>query len=117
MNDLKVSHEEDKPILPGVSLLKETFGVNDIRSQLANDGMLDDDAVSEVREMLKNWRELKSVQQEITELEAEIYELKKDEAAVMSLADLKQVTKLYELKQKEVNYLTRLWIKDEQCWG
>lgn len=116
VNELKVSHEEAKPILPGVSMLKETFGVNDVRSELAHEGMLDDEAVNDVRKILKNWRELKSVQQEITELETKISQFKKGKDAAVSYTDLKEVSKLYELKQKEVKFLSQLWIMDEQCW-
>jgi len=113
-NEMKASHKESKAILPGVSLVKEKLGVNDIRSRLVNDGMLDDDAVNGVRKMLKNWRQLKSVQQQISELELKISKVTEEEA--IKLADLKQVSKLYELKWREVIHLEILWIMDEQCW-
>ena len=114
-NEMKVSHQDAKPVLPGIVLLKEKFGVNDLRSQLASNGMPDNDTVSEVRKMLKNWRQLKSVQQEISELEVKVSNVANEEA--IKLADLKKVSKLYELKKQEVDYLKMLWLKDEQCWG
>ena len=68
-----------------------------------------------MRKMLKNWRQLKSVQQEISELEVKVSNVANEEA--IKLADLKKVSKLYELKKQEVDYLKMLWLKDEQCWG
>ncbi len=116
--ELRKQHLEGKPILPGMNQLTDHFGVRRLRSELSDEGNLNEGMVREVRGMLRDWRKLKSLQQKITSLEVDSpdsLEGSKDKS--VSVSDLRRVTALYELKKKEVDYLKVFWVMDEECWN
>ena len=109
-SEMQKQHDKDKPVLPGMNRLKENLGVSELRSQLAETSGVNQEMAKEVRQMLKNWRNLKSVQQKIVaQNKAEVL----DEVRVN---DLKRVTTLYQLKKKELDHLKVFWMIDEECW-
>ena len=112
--EMKGKHDDDKPVLPGIYSLKEKLGVSKVRNKLTQEEMPSTDMVKEVRKMLRNWRLLKLVQQEIEEQELESIKSVNDE--VLGVSDIKNVTVVYNLKKREIDHLKEFWLMDEQCW-
>lgn len=107
--EMKKDHVDAKPVLPGMNMLKSNLGLTDLRAKLAEPSTLNKDMVMEVRRMLKDWRILKSVQQELAESK-----LAGGEA--VGLPELRHVTKVYNLRKKEIEKLKNFWVIDEECW-
>ena len=117
VGEMRKEHEEAKPVLPGVSRLKSRLGVAEMRSQLSRQSGLNEGMVKEVRGMLRSWRNLKSVQRQIEDLDVSGSELADvDEVRGVSVSDLKRVTTVYELRKKEIDHLKVFWAMDEECW-
>ena len=109
VTELQKQHGDDKPALPGISRITQNLGVMGLRSNLAQQSIPNQDMAKEVRQMLKSWRNLKSVQQQIAE--SKPYAEK-----TPSVEDLKGVTALYQLKKMEIEQLKTFWMIDEKCW-
>jgi len=67
----------------------------------------------EVRQMLKNWRNLKSVQQKIAALEVSFSQ---SAGRPPSVVDLRRVASVYQLEKKKINYLKTFWMLNESRW-
>jgi len=109
VTELQKQHDDEKPALPGIKQITHNQDVVELRSNLAQQSTLNQDMASEVRQMLKSWRNLKSVQQKITES-------KPDAEKSPNVAGLKLVTAVYQLKKKEIEQLKTFWMIDERCW-
>ncbi|MFT5905293.1 MAG: hypothetical protein ACI9E1_000889 [Cryomorphaceae bacterium] len=107
--ELQKQHGDSKPALPGISRITQNLGVIGLRNNLAQPSNLNQGMAKEVRQMLKNWRDLKSVQQQIAES-------KPYNETTPSVADLKRVTTVYQLKKSEIEQLKTFWMMDEKCW-
>ncbi|MFT6792380.1 MAG: hypothetical protein ACJAR1_000360 [Rubritalea sp.] len=112
--ELQRQHGEEKPALPGINRITRNFGMIQLRSDLAQQSALNEDMVKEVRQMLKSWRNLKQVQLKIAR--SEVNPLQVVVAKKPSLADLKRVTIVYQLKKSEIEQLKAFWMIDEKCW-
>lgn len=116
--ELKKQHNNDKPTIPGISLITNNLGITDIRANLADEPYLNENMANEVRQMIKNWHNLKSLQQKITNSELRFSQLRTQTLAQKSptTSDLQLLTTLFDLKKKEIDQLKAFWLLDEKCW-
>ncbi len=114
--EMQKQHVKEKPVLPGMNRIKQNFGVDELRSSLAEQSTLNESMAHEVRQMLKNWRNLKSVQSKIAQTEVSFAQSPSITDPLPSVADLKRVTVMYHLKKKEIEHLKSFWMIDEKCW-
>jgi uncharacterized protein YajQ (UPF0234 family) len=113
-SELKEQHGKAKPALPGISLITHNLGLAELRSNLNQQNVFNQEMAKEVRQMLKSWRKLKYVQQKI--VSSEVRFSQKAIEKYPSVADLKLITALYDLKKKEIEQLRAFWMIDENCW-
>ena len=108
-------HEENKPTVPGINSLKSSLGIQQFQSNLALSGEKQAVLRSEVRTMLKKWRELKNAQAKITALKAKLAEGPSPEEITPQL--IEEEFKVYEFLQLEIKLVSYFWMLDEECWS
>ncbi len=117
VKELKADHKKAKPELPGLGMIKSSLGVDQLKASaqkmdlIVNQSKEQEFMRKEVRGMLKNWRELKVLQESIKAKELELAKIDKLSAKEFTLAN-----QVYDLKMKELNLASQFWVKDESCW-
>ncbi len=109
---LKQKHSKEKPLLPGVNTLKTKLHIAPSESAFVVADQFDPSMRSEVRMLIKNWRQLKQIQHEIVKIEEE-----KSHEKALTVAALNKANKIYTLKRDELKKLSTFWLNDEQCWN
>ncbi len=113
--ELRKQHSNQKPLLPGVSLISNNLGVNDFKENLVQQSTLNESMAKEVRQMIKNWRNLKSLQQNLVQQEQRLSQSRTKK--IPSLVDVKTLCEIFDLKKREVEQLKAFWVIDEKCWN
>lgn len=113
-SEMQKEHREAKPLLPGMNVLKRKLGVMELQSQLGHQRVMNEKMATEVRQMLRNWRELKSVQKKI--VASDISYSKSDVMQALGVKDVKRVISEFKLKKTEIDKLRVFWAMDEDCW-
>ena len=115
---LKSQHKKNKPAIPGTKTLMSKLGVSSVDEAIVTDRN-DSGLRKEVRGLLKNWRELKEVQTDISLAKRELALVKAEagDSEKESEVDLlKQQLNLISLEEKEVKLASHFWQSDEKCW-
>lgn len=107
---LKENHKKTKPGVPGTRIMKEKMAeMLNKRAEYAV--TLNTDKVrGEVRNLIRNWREMKKAQTEIKSLDpgkAKSHDPK---------LDFMKAQKVYKLRHQEINHTSVVWMMDEDCW-
>jgi len=107
---LKENHKKTKPAVPGSRAVKEK--VAEMLNKKAEYAVtLNTDKVrGEVRNLISNWREMKSTQAELKSLDPG--KSTSDDPKL----DLVKSQKVYKLRHQEINHTSVVWMMDEDCW-
>jgi len=107
---LKENHKKTKPAVPGTRIVKGKVAEM-LNSKAEYDVTLDTDNVrGEVRNLISNWREMKSTQAELNSLDPE------QDSSDDPKHDLARAQKVYKLRHQEINHTSVVWMMDEDCW-
>lgn len=102
---LMSKHKESKPAVPGTRMVRARVA-EVLEQQPEYDVELNTDQVrSEVRKLIRSWRGMKRAQTELSQLEL-----------VAPTNTLERAKKIYQLRHKEVEHASVVWLLDEQCW-
>ncbi|MGJ8658091.1 MAG: hypothetical protein ACSHX6_16710 [Akkermansiaceae bacterium] len=112
--EMQKEHNDAKPMLPGMNMLKRKLGVMEIQSQLGHQKVLNEEMAKEVRQMLRGWRELKAVQQKI--FASELSYSRSNVTQAPSVQDVRRITTDFQLKNEEIDKMKIFWAIDEDCW-
>ncbi len=113
---LAESHAESQPAVPGSTVVTNRLQnlVNrDDGEPETSPAIRDSGAVrSEVRKLVKSWRNMKETQQQAARLESAF-----DEGGeITPPADVNQRRRIHQLRKAEVENTAVIWMMDEACW-
>lgn len=109
---LQEAHKKSKPAVPGTRM------VTDKLEDLLHIDLGEEDAHrkpssvrTEVRTLVRNWREMKGAQEKAQQLEASV-----QPEQINSIAQVGKRQTIYELRQQEIKHASVVWMMDENCW-
>lgn len=110
---LREAHKKSKPTVPGTALVTGKLG-GMLNMDLGKDEALREPASvrAEVRKLIRSWREMKEAQTKAGQLEAEG---PPDE--INNVAEIGKRQTIYELRRREIQHASVVWMMDESCWS
>lgn len=115
VDTLAKSHAENKPAVPGTTMVTSTLG------NLVGGGddepdfspaIRESSAVRrEVRTLVQSWRNMKRAQTQAARLESA-----EEATTITSVADVTNRRKIHQLRTTEIENAAKVWMMDETCW-
>lgn len=109
---LQKAHQDSKPALPGTELVTDKLaGIVGLDNPSPAPRVKTSDMRSEVRSLIRSWREMKEAQQRAGQLEA------RSGDSLTSIAQVRTRQNIFKLRQQEIQSTSVVWMMDENCWN